>query len=386
MFHVTNRKNNKYQHMKTISMRLFLFALSVLFYTSTNTLYAQGNSDKFVVVLDAGHGGKDPGKPSKEGFKEKDIALKIALEVGKELEKNANIKVVYTRTTDIFVDLFKRGKIANEAKADLFVSIHCNAHHTQAYGSETYVLGINRNSTNFDVAKAENEVIYLEDNYEKNYEGFDPNSPGSFIGLTLMQEEYLDQSILLASLIEDNFSNVLKRKSRGVKQAGFIVLHQTIMPSVLIETGFITNKNEGAYLNSNKGQSEMSSAIKKAILDYKNAVYQNIDTFVYQETKVKALENPESDQIYKNIVFKVQIAASSRDIELKPFNFNGLEDITRVQANGLYKYYYGYTSNYTTIKDFQNYAKSKGYSSSFIVAYKEGNLIPLEEALKSTAN
>ncbi|MEO8933798.1 MAG: N-acetylmuramoyl-L-alanine amidase [Xanthomarina sp.] len=372
--------------MKTISMRLFLFALSVLFYTSTNTLYAQGNSDKFVVVLDAGHGGKDPGKPSKEGFKEKDIALKIALEVGKELEKNANIKVVYTRTTDIFVDLFKRGKIANEAKADLFVSIHCNAHHTQAYGSETYVLGINRNSTNFDVAKAENEVIYLEDNYEKNYEGFDPNSPGSFIGLTLMQEEYLDQSILLASLIEDNFSNVLKRKSRGVKQAGFIVLHQTIMPSVLIETGFITNKNEGAYLNSNKGQSEMSSAIKKAILDYKNAVYQNIDTFVYQETKVKALENPESDQIYKNIVFKVQIAASSRDIELKPFNFNGLEDITRVQANGLYKYYYGYTSNYTTIKDFQNYAKSKGYSSSFIVAYKEGNLIPLEEALKSTAN
>lgn len=372
--------------MKTKSIILFLFAISFLFHIGGNSLFAQTNSDKFVVVLDAGHGGKDPGKPSKEGFTEKEIALKIALEVGKELEKNPNIKVVYTRTKDVFVDLFKRGKIANEAKADLFVSIHCNAHHTQAHGSETYVLGINRNDTNFNVVKAENEVIYLEDDYEKNYEGFDPNSPGSFIGLTLMQEEYLDQSILLASLIQDKFTNSLKRKNRGVKQAGFIVLHQTIMPSVLIETGFITNKQEGAYLNSGRGQKEMSDAIKNAIVDYKNAIYQNIDNFVYQETKMEALDNPEPAEIYKNVIFKVQIAASSREIELKPFNFKGLEDVTRDKLNGLYKYFYGYTSNYTQIKDFQKYAKTKGYTSSFIVAYKDGKQIPLEEALKSTAN
>ncbi|HLV40139.1 N-acetylmuramoyl-L-alanine amidase [Xanthomarina sp.] len=372
--------------MKTKSNILFLFILCVLFHISITGLYAQDNSNKFVVVLDAGHGGKDPGKPSKDGYKEKDIALKIALEVGKELEKNPDIKVVYTRKTDVFVDLFRRGKIANEAKADLFVSIHCNAHHTQAYGSETYVLGINRNDTNFNVAKAENEVIYLEDDYEKNYEGFDPNSPGSFIGLTLMQEEYLDQSILLASLIQDNFTNSLKRKNRGVKQAGFIVLHQTIMPSVLIETGFITNKQEGPYLNSSKGQKEMSTAIEKAILDYKHTIYQNIDNFVYQESKVVALENPKPAEIYKNVVFKVQIAASSREIELKPFNFKGLEDITRDKINGLYKYYYGYTSDYNQIKDFQQYAKSKGYPSSFIVAYREGKIIPLDEALKSTTN
>ncbi|MCX7548044.1 N-acetylmuramoyl-L-alanine amidase [Xanthomarina sp. F1114] len=372
--------------MKTKTIIRFLFVLGFLFHISGNTLFAQANSNKFVVVLDAGHGGKDPGKPSKDGFTEKEIALKIALAVGKELEKNPNIKVIYTRTKDVFVDLFKRGKIANEAKADLFVSIHCNAHHTQAYGSETYVLGINRNDTNFNVAKAENEVIYLEDDYEKNYEGFDPNSPGSFIGLTLMQEEYLDQSILLASLIQDKFTNSLKRKNRGVKQAGFIVLHQTIMPSVLVETGFITNKHEGAYLNSGKGQKEMSGAIKDAIEDYKKAIYQNIDDFVYQETIMEALDNPEPPEIYKNIVFKVQIAASSREIELKPFNFKGLEDVTRNKINGLYKYYYGYTSDYTKIKDFQKYAQSKGYTSSFLVAFKDGKAIPLDEALKSTPN
>jgi N-acetylmuramoyl-L-alanine amidase len=329
---------------------------------------------------------KDPGKPSKEGYMEKDIALKIVLEVGKELEKNPDIKVVYTRTKDVFVDLFVRGKIANEAKADLFVSVHCNAHNTQAYGSETYVLGIHRNDTNFNVAKAENEVIYLEDDYEKNYDGFNPNSPGSYIGLTLMQEEYLDQSILLASLIQNKFTNTLKRKDRGVKQAGFIVLHQTIMPSVLIETGFITNKHEGAYLNSNKGQLEMSKAITNAVLDYKNTIYQNIDDFVYQESESKIIENEVPDDVYTNIVFKVQIAASSKEIELKSYNFKGLEDISREKINGLYKYYYGYTPNYTKIKDFQTYAKSRGYSSSFIVAFKEGKNIPLEEALKSTAN
>jgi len=372
--------------MKTNSILLFLLVLFVLSFTDQTVLYAQDTSNKFIVVLDAGHGGKDPGKPSKDGYKEKDIALKIVLEVGKELEKNPDIKVVYTRTKDVFVDLFVRGKIANEAKADLFVSVHCNAHHTQAYGSETYVLGIHRNNTNFDVAKAENSVIYLEDDYEKNYEGFNPNSPGSYIGLTLMQEEYLDQSILLASLIQNNFTNTLKRKDRGVKQAGFIVLHQTIMPSVLVETGFITNKSEGAYLNSRKGQHEISIAIKKAVLDYKNVIYQNVDDFVYQETETKEVENVEPDEIYANIVFKVQIAASSKEIELKSYNFKGLEDVSREKINGLYKYYYGYTSNYTKIKDFQTYAKSRGYGSSFIVAFKEGKIIPLNEALKSTAN
>ena len=225
----------------------------------------------FVVVLDAGHGGHDPGNVG-NGYKESDIALKIVLKVGAELEKNPNIKVIYTRKKNVFVELFERGAIANRADADLFVSVHCDSHTSNAYGAGTFVLGLHANKRNMEVAKKENEVILLEENYQENYAGYDPNSPESFIGLTLMQEEYLDQSIMLASLIQDNFIKKLKRKDRSVKQAGFIVLHQSYMPSVLVETGFLTNKTEGAYLNSKKGQKEMSSSITDAILAYKKNI------------------------------------------------------------------------------------------------------------------
>ena len=170
----------------------------------------QNKSEKFVVVLDAGHGGKDPGNLG-NGYKEKDIALNVVLKIGEALEKNPKIKVVYTRKTDVFVDLFDRGKIANKANADLFVSVHCNAHKSQAHGTETFVLGIHRNQTNFEVAKKENAVIFMESDHENKYAGFDPNSPESAISIILGQEEYLDQSILLASLIQDNFTNKLKR-------------------------------------------------------------------------------------------------------------------------------------------------------------------------------
>ena len=186
--------------MKTRFIYIIVCTIFLFGGLSPNGIHAQ-SSQKFVVVLDAGHGGKDPGKPSKYGYREKDIALKIVLDVGKELEKHKDIKVIYTRKTDVFVDLFERGKIANKADADLFVSVHCNAHTSQAHGAETYVLGLHRNKTNFEVAKAGNEVIFLEDNYEEKYAQYDINSPESVIGLTMMQEEFLDQSIQLASLI-----------------------------------------------------------------------------------------------------------------------------------------------------------------------------------------
>ena len=188
------------------------------------------------------------------------------------LKKIQDIKVIYTRKKDVFVELFERGAIANRADADLFVSVHCDSHNSQAYGAGTFVLGLHANKRNMEVAKKENEVIFLEENYQENYAGYDPNSPESFIGLTLMQEEYLDQSIMLASLVQNNFVNKLKRKDRSVKQAGFIVLHQSYMPSVLIETGFLTNKKEGAYLNSSKGQREMAASIADAILSYKKNI------------------------------------------------------------------------------------------------------------------
>ncbi len=370
--------------MQTYIFKLIVSFIIVLTFNSYQTINAQSNNGKFIVVLDAGHGGKDPGKHAKSGIKEKDIALKIVLNVGKILEKNADIKVVYTRKTDVFVDLFKRGKIANEADADLFVSVHCNAHNTQASGSETYVLGIHRNDTNFNVAKAENEVIFLEDNHEENYKGFDPNSPESFIGLSLMQEEYLDQSIKLASLIQESFTNKLKRKNRGVKQAGFIVLHQTVMPSVLIETGFVTNTAEGNYLNSSKGQKELSKSISDAILDYKAEVDKNVGSIVAEDIIEDNISNEENT--FKNIVFKIQIAASSKALEPKAYNFKGLRDISREKQGNLYKYYYGYTSDYNKAKKLHIEAKNKGYKDAYIVALRDGKKIKLSEALKTEVN
>lgn len=250
---------------------LLLICFSGLFLSFDQPPPESPSSAPFVVVLDAGHGGHDPGNLG-NGYMEKNIALNIVLEVGRLLEKQKDIKVVYTRKDDSFVDLYMRGKIANDANADLFVSVHCDSHSSDAHGAGTFVLGLHANEQNFEIAKKENSVIYLEDDYESRYAEYDINSPESIIGLTIMQEEFLDQSILLAKLMQDEFSGKLKRNDRKVKQAGFIVLHQTFMPSVLVETGFLTNKNEGSYLNSNRGQLEMGKAIADAILSYKENV------------------------------------------------------------------------------------------------------------------
>lgn len=329
--------------------------------------------DKFVIVLDAGHGGHDPGRPTSLGYTEKEIALKIVLQVGKELEKNPNIKVIYTRKTDVFVKLRERARIANKADADLFVSIHCNAHHTQASGTETFVVGVGNTKRNLDIAKEENEVIFLEDDYKENYAGFDPNSPASIIGLTLMQEEYVDQSIMLANLLETNFSKLNKRKSRGVKQASLWVMHNTYMPSVLIETGFITNKKEGAYLNSKTGQNEISTSIVTSIVAYMKNVQKGslIPEIVVQ-----------NEAAHNDIVFKVQLAASSKDLALKAYNFKGLSELSKVKQGDLYKYFSGNTNSFTHIQKIKEAAVSKGYATCFVVAYKNGVKIPLSKALE----
>ena len=364
--------------MQTYAKYLLLSFIFLL----TSQSFAQKATEKFVVVLDAGHGGKDPGNLG-SGFKEKDIALSIILNIGVELEKYKDIEVIYTRKTDVFVGLHKRGAIANKADADLFVSVHCNAFHTQVYGTETYVLGTKRSETNFSVAKKENEVIFLEDDYEKHYEGFDPNNPESLIGITLMMEDYLDQSILLASYIQDNFTNKLKRHNRGVKQEGFIVLHQTYMPSVLVETGFLSYKKEGVYLNSKKGQIEMSTSIKDAILKYKkNIGFESIENVIVNnnENHDATIDNAIT---YPEITFKVQIAASSRKLMPKPYNFKGLNEISRDKAGKVYKYFYGATSDYSLIKKQKGEALNKGYDTCFIVAFKNGLPITLVEALKT---
>lgn len=373
-----------FSKIKVTTKLSFIFVFSIAFLCNSYAVF--GQKKEFIVVLDAGHGGKDPGKVDYNNGKEKEIALNIVLQVGKLLEKQSNIKVIYTRKTDVFVDLWERGRIANKANADLFVSIHCNSHNSQASGSETWVLGTHANSKNFEVAKAENSVILLEDNYKANYKGFDPNSPESVIGLTLMQEEYLDQSIQLASIIQSGFANGLKRKNRGVKQAGFVVLHQTYMPSVLIETGFISNKIEGSYLNSKIGQQEFSESIHENILKYIQQLTLNTvtttDKIVMNEHNIstsKAVVNNDT-----NVQFKVQIAAGSRKLETKAYNFHGLNNVERVKIGRIYKYYFGQTSDYSKIVKLQKTAKLKGYSSAFIVAFKNGKKISMSAILKKS--
>lgn len=366
---------------KYILLLLILPAIALCY---SFTSYNNNTTKPFIVVLDAGHGGHDSGKYY-HGYKESDIALKITLKVGAILEKDPKFQVIYTRKNDEFVKLKERGAIANRADADLFVSIHCNAHNSQAHGAETFVLGLHANERNLEVAKAENEVIFLEENFEENYAGYDPNSPESFIGLTLMQEEYLDQSIMLAGLVQNNFVNRLKRKDRSVKQAGFIVLHQSYMPSVLIETGFLTNKNEGAYLNSKKGQNEMASSIADAISSYqRNLALATSDAqnpIITQDEIDEAIESTDA-KIYDGITFKVQLAASSKKLATKSYNFKGLKEISRNKEDGLYKYYYGETSDYNKIQLMKTFAREKGYSSSYIVAFRDDKKVRLADVLK----
>lgn len=369
---------------KSDYFRVFLLVILVFAPLSDFQIFAQEKS--YTVVLDAGHGGRDPGNIG-NGFREKNITLKVVKEIGKLLQNYKDIDVVYTRETDVLIDLWKRGEIANKKKADLFVSIHCDGHTSNAYGSSTFVLGLHANKQNFAVAKKENAAILFEDNYKERYKGFDPNSPESFIGLTLMQEENLDKSLALASEVQKNFKNNLKRRDRGVKQAGFVVLHQTYMPSILVELGFLTNKNEGRYLNSKKGQKDLANQITKAIRKYFDRIKLNTvstdDVVVVDVPDVKKddpiveVENAEDD-----VLFKIQIASSKKRIKTKSYNFKGLKNVERVKVGKYYKYYYGHSSNYKDTKKALAKAKKKGYSSSFIAAFKNGEKVPLAKVLK----
>ncbi len=364
--------------MRTKLLLCFVFFIS--FFGALSTLYSNEipPRDRFVVVLDAGHGGKDPGNMG-NGYKEKDIALNIVLKVGEALEKKGNIEVIYTRRNDTFIELNQRAKIANKAKADLFVSVHCNSHGSQAYGTETFVLGLHKSQANFEVAKKENSVIFLEEDYEITYDGFDPNSPESYIGMAIMQEEYLNQSILLADFVQKKFTNNLNRKNRGVKQAGFLVLKDAVMPSVLIETGFLTNNAEGAYLNSDAGQNKISEAVVNAIIDYSHSINLSNLESISSNATVPA-------DYYEGITFKVQIAAGTHKLTPKPSNFKGLSNIAREKEDNLFKYYFGKTSSYLQVQELQQQARKKGFPSSFIVAFKDHKKIPVNEALKSKLN
>lgn len=336
-----------------------------------------------MVVLDAGHGGHDSGNRG-NGYYEKHIALKVTKQIGKMLQKEG-VRVIYTREDDRFIELDQRANIANKADANLFVSIHCDAFsNPKAYGAGTFVLGLHRTDDNFRIAQKENSVIFLEEDYETKYEGFDPNDPASVISLVLMQEAYLDQSITAANTIQKSFVSNLKRKDRTVKQAGFLVLRKTYMPSVLVELGFLTNSREGAYLNSSNGQKELSTAIFKAIMNYKKTLTSSLKkesaiTFNVPEPQKTASPKKVGNN---ETVFRVQIAAGSKKIALKSYNFNGLSPIYSQKESGLYRYFYGSASDFEAAKELKEKAKAQGYSSAFIVAFKGEKKVKLSTAIQ----
>ncbi len=250
-----------------------LLTISLLF---TGFLPTGSRAPEFklrTIVIDAGHGGKDPGALGSYS-KEKDIALTVALQVGQYVkELLPGVEVIYTRKSDVFIDLKERPNIANRNRADLFISIHCNAAaNKSAYGTETFVMGTKNFEANFDIVKRENSVILLEDNYQEDYEGFDPASPESYMMFNLMQKAFLSNSLSLASKVEEDFTTRVNRHSRGVKQAPFYVLWTTSMPSVLVELGFISNSKEEKYLNSKDGQTYLASAIFRSIKAYKEEI------------------------------------------------------------------------------------------------------------------
>nr|WP_315250433.1 N-acetylmuramoyl-L-alanine amidase [uncultured Flavobacterium sp.] len=359
-------------------------------------VHGYGQSNDFKVTLDAGHGAHDFGA-NYSGRVEKNIALAIVLKVGKILESYQKIDVIYTRKTDIFIDLVERANIANRADSHIFVSIHCNANRNLAAdGTETYVMGMNKIASNLEAAKKENAVITMEKDYKQKYEGFDPNSPETMIGMTLMQEEYLENSISLASKIEDEFAKLGKKlRQGGVKQAPFMVLHKAYMPRVLIETGFISNPAEGELLNSEDGQNDIAKAIANAIISYKYEffgdggaeIFGEKPSEILKENPVKSSEIPETNKpiIKKDTlgsIFKIQLSASKKRLALEPKNFKGLRDVSSVYEDNIYKYLYGETSDYENAKNQLREVKSKGYDSAFVIAFKNGKRISVQEAIK----
>lgn len=361
------------------------------------TNFAIDKTDFFginVICIDAGHGGKDGGCVGSIA-NEKDIALSIALKLGKQIKENfKDVEVVYTRETDVFIELGERARIANRAKADLFICIHANASETKtSIGTETFVMGLHKTEANLNVAKRENASILLEDDYQTKYSDFDPNSPESYIALTMRQNAFVDQSLNLAAKIQTQFTDRVGRKNRGVKQAGFLVLHQTSMPSVLIETGFLSNTEEEKFLASNIGQDYLASAIFRAFKEYKQEI-ENKDKLEKKEVVEEVKGNKEENKIDKNdkkknkevpvekgVVFSVQIATSSVKYELLPENFNGVENVTIYEAGGLFRYTVGKEKNMTDANTLQLQLRANGFTDAFIVAFSDGVRIPISEAL-----
>jgi len=338
------------------------------------------------IVIDAGHGGKDPGAIGKVG-KEKDIALAIALKVGDYIEKNIpDVKVIYTRKTDEYPELYKRAEIANDAKADLFLSIHVNSStRATTSGTLTLVLGQHRADENFDVAVRENSVILLEDDYETTYEGFDPRSTESYIMFSLMQKTYFKQSIQFGEYVQDQFRERANRKDLGVREQGLLVLARTYMPGVLVETGFISNPEEEAYLLSDYGQDIIASAIYRGFREYKEEIDSrtNLTVVVADDDQSGGSSGEKATAVPSagRVIFSIQLASSKNKIATDPASFKGYKEVKVIEDGRWFKYIVGSETSYHDALERCKAIKSD-YPDAFVVASKSGKIIPLSDALE----
>lgn len=401
--------------------------------------FAQQTPQKkaFTVVIDAGHGGKDAGAVGKGGTLEKNLNLDVAMRLGKKIKENyTDVKVVYTRTTDVFLTLQQRADIVNKNHADLFVCIHTNAaENRSAAGAEVFVLGIDKQDSNLEVAMRENKAMLLEANYESTYEGFDPESVESYIIFTLAQDQYIDQSLQFATMVQTNFVEQLHRADRGVRQAGFWVLHKAAAPSVLVEMGFVSNLDEEKYLASEKGKTEITTAIydafvaykiskeRRPVLDETSAIPQadlaeekkytknttapksDKKTKVVKEkiekqevkaesskavpvAKVEEVKKPEpcpeeqplaTPEEPAKPVYRVQIFSTTKEVPKNDATFRGLKGCKYTIDGKYYKYTYGEDTDYNTMVDIMNELRAK-FKDCFVVAFLNGKQIPVKEA------
>lgn len=360
------------------SKRVLIVLLGVFIALFITSFSISAQSRKYTVVIDPGHGGRDPGALGSSS-KEKDIVLSVGLKLGKLIEDNhPDVNVLYTRSSDQFVALNHRASIANKAHADLFISIHCNAldrKRVSPQGVETFVLGLHRSKDNLDVAKAENSVIMYEEDYSVKYEGFNPNEPESYIIFEFMANEYLDLSVYFASLVQNQLVTNSKRTNRNVRQAGFLVLREVAMPSVLVELGYISNKQEEAYLKSKNGQTSLATSIYNGFKEYKREYDKK--SFVFNENN-----NSENRSTVQSIVtgasggreYRIQILVSSNKLENNSSNFKGLKPVDFYYDGGIYKYTYGSSNNIEDVKKELREVKKK-FKDAFIVEFENGHRV-----------
>ncbi len=372
----------------------------LLFCPGISNLYAQKRSTIRKIVIDAGHGGHDPGALGRIA-KEKNINLGIALKLGNMIQRNLrDVKVIYTRDRDYFVELHRRAEIANDNKADLFISIHCNANKQKTLkGSETYVMGLHKSQANLEIAKLENASILLETDYSARYEGFDPNSDESYIIFSLYQNSNLDQSMEFAAEIMDQLESRTGLNNRGVRQAGFMVLYKTAMPSVLVESGYLSNPSDEAFLVSDRGQEYIATAIYKAFKNFKEKIENpgSAETLLsksyipkretiqvvkpaYDNSPEIKKEKPVKQGSSEKLSFRVQIASSSMDLGSEAPKVTGIREVRMYRHKGMFKYTVGDEAKLADAQRLLAEVKRKGIKDAFIVIFRDNERISEEEA------